>query len=610
MDNENNYPILYECAHTVCKECYNSPKWNIKIKCPICQTVQKRKEAIKNFSLISIIEIYLKSALNNKNNINNNNNDKSNINNENHYNLSIPYRCPIENCLLKVCNGNQQRKCLKCKENSSLFRGCEKHNLFICIDKCYKERKSMCFEKKIKDEKFKCSVGHFLSWNGSIMQKCLGCSNVLKFGLSCNTCKEYFFCFKCCKYQNKDKTICFFGHLLSWNGSNSQICLECGSSGNSGISCKICEGFFFCDECCDFKFPENTCPNLHSLKFSQQELNLCSRCNVKDNCSKFIECEYFLCVECKNPFLNGKKFGFLSAIPKKISCKNIETQAHSDAIYSLALINENQLASASGDKTIKIWNLFTNQCLHTFTGHLKAVRCLAFLAKENQLARGSWDNTIRLWDLTNLQCIYIFTGHKSYVYSIAFYNSNLLVSASHDKTIRFWNLTSKQCIENFSGHSHAVTALALIKGNKIASGSWDDSIRIWDCTEKKCVSVLNGHTSYILTLVFLINKNMLVSGSHDKTIKLWNLASQQCVYTLTGHLNAVYSVVFLFDKNQIASGSWDKTIRIWDLTTKQCVHTLIGHLDPVYSLVLIGGNQLASGSHNKTIRLWDLKDKK
>ena len=52
------------------------------------------------------------------------------------------------------------------------------------------------------------------------------------------------------------------------------------------------------------------------------------------------------------------------------------------------------LVSVSLDKTIKIWDLKSNQCIKTLDGHTERVNCLEVLSN-NQFASGSADKSIK-----------------------------------------------------------------------------------------------------------------------------------------------------------------------------------------------------------------------
>uniref|UniRef100_UPI0030D7EAD5 hypothetical protein n=1 Tax=Nostoc sp. 106C TaxID=1932667 RepID=UPI0030D7EAD5 len=69
-------------------------------------------------------------------------------------------------------------------------------------------------------------------------------------------------------------------------------------------------------------------------------------------------------------------------------------------VNSVVFSNDGQkLASASDDKTIKIWDITTGKAITTLSGHSSAVKSVAFSNDGQKLASGSADKTIKIWDL-------------------------------------------------------------------------------------------------------------------------------------------------------------------------------------------------------------------
>ena len=108
---------------------------------------------------------------------------------------------------------------------------------------------------------------------------------------------------------------------------------------------------------------------------------------------------------------------------------------HRSTVLCLKLLKkQGQLISGSADKTLRIWNINTGECLRMVTGHTLSIKSL--FVKGSAVASGSQDNTIKIWNLKEkCKCVRTITGHDSFVNCVAF-NSRMIVSGSSDKTIR------------------------------------------------------------------------------------------------------------------------------------------------------------------------------
>ncbi|MFN6482485.1 AAA-like domain-containing protein [Nostoc sp. DedQUE02] len=117
-------------------------------------------------------------------------------------------------------------------------------------------------------------------------------------------------------------------------------------------------------------------------------------------------------------------------------------EGHSDLVRSVVFSPDGKtLASASLDKTIKLWNRDTGKEITTLSGYNDLVMSVVFSPDGKTLASASWDKTIKLWNRDTGKEITTLRGHSDSVISVVFSpDGKTLASASLGETIKLWNL--------------------------------------------------------------------------------------------------------------------------------------------------------------------------
>ncbi|UCH95665.1 MAG: DUF4365 domain-containing protein [Candidatus Aminicenantes bacterium] len=289
-------------------------------------------------------------------------------------------------------------------------------------------------------------------------------------------------------------------------------------------------------------------------------------------------------------------------------------KGHIDVVYALAVTSDGkQLVSGSWDKTLKVWNLESGQCIATFKGHKGHVTGVSVTPDGKRLVSGSYDKTLKLWDLESGRCLATFNGHTNTVYQVVpTPDGRRIVSGSDDSTVKVWNIELGKCLTTLRGHRAFIggSGIAITPdGKRVVSGSGDTTLKLWDLETGHCLTTFEGHTDVVRAVVITPDGKHVVSGSGDDTLKLWDLESGYCLATLEGHTSSVVGIAVTPDGKRVVSGSSDETLRLWDLESGYCLATLEGHTNAVWGVAITpDGKQVMSCSADGTIRVWELPE--
>jgi WD40 repeat protein len=314
------------------------------------------------------------------------------------------------------------------------------------------------------------------------------------------------------------------------------------------------------------------------------------------------------------------------------------------------------IASASDDKTVKLWSVEGTQ-LHTLKGHSSKVTSVSYSPDGKIIASASEDNTVKLWSIEGTQ-LRTFRGHSGAVTSVSFSpDGKTIASASSDGSVKLWSIEGKQ-LHSLKEQSRGVTSVCFSPdGKTITFVSGDGTVKSWSIESREFLFLPEGEEAegnLLISVSFSPDGKTIAFASEDKTVKLWSedgtlsnmglsvpiwrddkgnyTESRQLVFgvgagtfrvigggrettyfkllDLKGHSGAVTSVSFSPDSNTIASASEDKTVKLWSIEGRE-LHTFKGHSGSVTNVSFSpNGKTIASASSDGTIILWnfDLED--
>ncbi|XP_035010282.2 coatomer subunit beta'-like [Hippoglossus stenolepis] len=173
-------------------------------------------------------------------------------------------------------------------------------------------------------------------------------------------------------------------------------------------------------------------------------------------------------------------------------------EAHADYIRCIAVHpTQPYILTSSDDMLIKLWDWDRKwACSQVFEGHTHYVMQIVFNPKDNnQFASASLDRTIKVWQLGSRTPNFTLEGHEKGVNCIDYYSGGdkpYLISGADDCLVKIWDYQNKTCVQTLEGHAQNVTCVCFHPGLPIIlTGSEDGTVRVWHSNTYRLENTLN-----------------------------------------------------------------------------------------------------------------------
>jgi WD40 repeat protein len=222
---------------------------------------------------------------------------------------------------------------------------------------------------------------------------------------------------------------------------------------------------------------------------------------------------------------------------------------------------------------VTVWNLANKQQIGSLPGHEKGTTSLTFSPDCKRLASAGGDRTLRIWDVASSSQLLAVNDLTDAVQSLAFSpdGSRLAAACGRESTVRVWDARTGQGIFTLRGHAAIVRRVAFSPdGRFLASASSqfetrNAELKLWDAIGGRELYTFPWDGNTIEDVTFSPDgRRLAAAGGWSGGVQLYDVTTGEEIFSLaSGHY---WVLAFSPDGHRLAAGEMNGTIKLWDAT--------------------------------------------
>lgn len=277
--------------------------------------------------------------------------------------------------------------------------------------------------------------------------------------------------------------------------------------------------------------------------------------------------------------------------------------------------DDRYIISSSDDRTVKLWNIETGECLKTFT-HMERVNSVCWGASKKYIVSASREN-IFIWDIDTGEISQTIEAGVSRDIDMTAYNDvnhvcfnskeNVLISSANS-FIHFWDKDG-QCDKTITNSSGPVNSFCIShNGLYVAASSYGNTVNIYEIkTRLDPVKELGGETGTVTNAEYSPDGNLIYTSNYSwngnkRSVYVWDANNGNLRFSDSGH-----TICHSKDGKLFAYASEDGKIELWDAHTLSFIKKIEHNFGDIHSISFSNnGKYLVITSNINRITVWNV----
>ncbi len=296
-----------------------------------------------------------------------------------------------------------------------------------------------------------------------------------------------------------------------------------------------------------------------------------------------------------------------------ILCGDKILTGHNFWVNGVSFSSDSKLLATGGGSNLIIWEGVNGYFRQNkkIQAHRDYISDVAFKPNSTIVASASWDKTIKVWDGPSYRLLSTLKGHKQRVTDIAFTpDGKVLASCSSDKAVMLWDTDSWSIQNTWQASSAPINCISFShNGSVIITGSEDEEIKMWNTKTGKLLAAHNEHSAPVTTAIFSNDDTRIISADKDGTIIVYDIATKNVIKSFRQSELSVNALALSPDSKHLFSANRLGQINIYNFYDLRQQATLSASSVNVLSMgISPDGQYLACGFSNNKAEVWDLEE--